>query len=193
MSPCLTLRISHPSTHSSCFHWCPVALQFMQVQNFITLKSTLIDLLPCSSYLPGNPSNSWFRWLTKAASLLIAFAPIPCVPNSQPPHSVGCALMMLLVPNSSPFPASVTWPRCSASSTWTLAQPHMQIYPFIVRPVWVGWIISVSLNLNSYHLPAQNFQQGVPPFTPVFQTCAILPNLPFQFCLPVTFPVLWSN
>lgn len=148
MSPCLTLRISHPSTHSSCFHWCPAALHFMQLQNFITLKSALFDLLPYSSCL-WQPLQ-FLVPMTYQGSFTINSCCTHPLCSKQPPCSVGCALMMLLVPSpASPFPASVTSLSCSASSTWTLAQPHTQIYSFTVPPVWVGWIISVFLNCNS--------------------------------------------
>lgn len=124
-SPFLALRVSESLPYTKNIHLpntlllfllMPTALQVMQLQNFITLKSALLNIRSCSSYL----SHSRLQRLTKAALLLAAFEPGSSILNNQPSESVDCAFMMLLVSKpSSPFPAST---KCSASSTWALAQ-----------------------------------------------------------------------
>lgn len=78
-------------THSSCFCWCPIGLQvFMQVQNFLTLKSVRLILLPCSL---GRPSNFCLQWIFQVVPVLRAFAHIPSVLNNQPHSSVNLSVM----------------------------------------------------------------------------------------------------
>lgn len=77
-------------THSSCLCWCPVRLQVMQFQNFLTLKSAWLILLPCSL---GHPSHFCLQWIFQAVPVLRAFVHIPSVLNNQPHSSVNLSVM----------------------------------------------------------------------------------------------------
>lgn len=161
--------------------------EFYNCQDCFTHSSSL--LVWCLLY----PLQFLVPVIYQGSSLSNSFCTYPFCSKQSVPWFCQYALMTLLLSYpSSPFLATMTWLRHLASFIWMLTQLHIHIHPIAIYPPWVA--IAVFLNCSFYHPSCSKTFIGcpspakkVPPFTLVFEISAILPNLPFQSCLPLLF------
>ena len=127
----------------------------------------------------------------QGSSVLIAFVPIPSVLNNQPPGSVLClhdasciqpVLTNLSIYNSAEMLSifyldlgTASYPDSSHYNSSCKSCPISFLKSQPITPSCSNTFIGCPLQPREYHLSLQLSR----------------PLLPFQSCLPLTFPVLW--